>query len=32
MQQYEKQIFDELGRIAETYRSDLHIARSRESR
>jgi polysaccharide biosynthesis transport protein len=30
MQQYEKQIFDELGRIAETYRSDLHIARSRE--
>jgi polysaccharide biosynthesis transport protein len=30
MRQYEKQIFDELGRIAETYRSDLHIARSRE--
>ena len=30
MRQYEKQIFDELGRIAETYRSDLQIARSRE--
>ena len=30
MKQYEKQIFDELGRIAETYRSDLQIARSRE--
>jgi polysaccharide biosynthesis transport protein len=30
MREYEKQIFDELGRIAETYRSDLQIARSRE--
>src|SRR5919197_384290 len=30
MQQYEKQMFDELGRIAETYRSDMQIARSRE--
>jgi polysaccharide biosynthesis transport protein len=30
MQQYEKQMFDELGRIAETYRSDLQIARARE--
>jgi polysaccharide biosynthesis transport protein len=29
-QQYEKQIFEELGRIAETYVSDLHIARARE--
>jgi polysaccharide biosynthesis transport protein len=30
MQQYEKQMFEELGRIAETYRSDMEIARSRE--
>src|SRR5262245_14212169 len=30
MQQYEKQMFDEFGRIAETYRSDLQIARARE--
>jgi polysaccharide biosynthesis transport protein len=29
-QQYEKQIFEELGRIAETYLSDLQIARARE--
>jgi polysaccharide biosynthesis transport protein len=30
MRQYEKQIFEELGRIAETYRSEMEIARSRE--
>jgi succinoglycan biosynthesis transport protein ExoP len=30
MQGYEKQIFEELGRIAETYRSDNEVAKARE--